>query len=348
MKNEKNDVFGLFFIFAGLLFRKILIFLNVVKKDIFSFVRVVSAFAICASFCACEDTKDDSPMRKYVAMYGSSTSEPVPESAEPPKVVKSDTVRVDSVPSSSSVVISSSSQVPAPVVAPKPVVQAPPVDTVVPEEKVDLCAEAPQGVLCDGRDGKTYRTVRFGDQLWMAENLNFAATDSWCYNNQEALCKKYGRLYKWTAALGLPDTFSVVSAADSLKAMRQGACPEGWHIPTNDEMKAFYSFTRQRLLVKDSLREGVGTSLKMSDGWEESSEVPAGSDRFNFGAKPAGYRAATGMFNYLGQDCNFWVASESAEPNRAPYWNLYFDNDDFLGVYTNLKSSAYSVRCLKD
>lgn len=315
------------------------------KKGIFNFVRIVGAFAICASFCACEDTKDDSPMRKYVAMYGSSASAPVPKSVETPKVVKPATP-----PSSSSEAISSSSQKVAPVVVPKPVVQAPPVDTVVPKkDTVDLCAEAPQGALCDKRDGKTYRTVRFGDQLWMAENLNFATPNSWCYANQEANCEEFGRLYKWTAALGLPDSFVVVSAADSLKTSRQGACPEGWHIPSTDEMKALYGYTRQRLLVgKDSLREGVGTSLKEKDGWEESSEVPAGSNLFGFGAKPAGYRTTTGSFNYLGQDCNFWVASESAEPNRAPYWNLYFDNDDFLGVYTNLKSSAYSVRCLKD
>lgn len=323
------------------------------KKDILSLLLVVGAIAVCASFWACEESKGESPMRKYVAMYGSSSSMQVPKK---PKVLKPDTVFTDTVSSSSlsssslsSSSLPSSSSAPVVVaVVPKPVVQAPPADTVVPEKKVDLCAEAPESVFCDKRDGKTYSTVRFGEQLWMAENLNYESNDSWCYNNQETHCKKFGRLYKWTAALGLPDSFSVISAADSLKAMRQGACPEGWHIPSNEEMKAFYNFTRQRLLVNDSLREGVGTSLKMSEGWEESSEVPAGSDRFGFAAKPAGYRAATGVFNYLGQDCNFWVASESAEPNRAPYWNLYFDNDDFLGVYTNLKSSAYSVRCLKD
>lgn len=293
-------------------------------------------------------------MRKYVAMYGSSSSMQVQKPVVvPEKVASPDTVRVDSIPSSSSLSSSSSSvssssvRVVVPVVVPKPVAKVP-VDTVVPEEKVDLCAEAPQGVLCDKRDGKTYGTVRFGDQFWMAENLNYEAQNSWCYASQEANCKEYGRLYKWTSALGLPDSFAVVSAADSLNSVRQGVCPEGWHIPSNDEMKVFYNFVRQRLMVNDSLREGVGTSLKGKDGWEESSEAAEGTDRFGFGAKPAGYRTFAGVFNYLGQDCNFWVAAESAEPTRAPYWNLYFDNDDFLGVYTNLKSSAYSVRCLKD
>lgn len=325
-----------------------------IKKDFFIFAYLAGAIAVCACFLACEDTKDESPMRKYVAMYGSSSSMPVqkPEPV-PVKVATPDTVRVDSIPSSSSLSSSSSSvssssvRVVVPVVVPKPVDKVP-VDTVVPEEKVDLCAEAPQGVLCDKRDGKTYNMVRFGEQLWMAENLNYEVAESWCYNNQDANCKEFGRLYKWTSALGLPDSFSVVSAADSLNRKRQGACPEGWHIPSNEDMKTLYNFTRQRLTEKDSLREGVGTSLKMAEGWEESSEAAEGTDRFGFRAKPAGYRTSAGLFNYLGQDCNFWVSEESTEPNRAPYWNLYFDNDDFLGVYTNLKSSAYSVRCLKD
>lgn len=92
------------------------------------------------------------------------------------------------------------------------------------------------GELIDDRDGQIYKTVKIGDQVWMAENLNYEVSNSFCYEDEKSNCDIYGRLYRWTAALGCK-----YGADCSLSSGHiQGACPANWHLPKDEEWQELF------------------------------------------------------------------------------------------------------------
>ena len=186
------------------------------------------------------------------------------------------------------------------------------------------CSNLSANEFCDRRDGKRYRFVAIGRQKWMSQNLAYEVEGSWCVNGKEEGCSQFGRLYRWDAA---------------------NVCPNGWRLPSMNDFTTLKDFIQKKLGNKS----GVGTALKTISGWEEDDDglAPVGTNEFGFAAKPAGYRDNRGNFVSVGSEANFWTSQEVPGEDRASYWNLYFANQDFIGSYVGLKTSAMSVRCIK-
>jgi uncharacterized protein (TIGR02145 family) len=184
--------------------------------------------------------------------------------------------------------------------------------------------------LTDSRDSKVYKTVKIGTQTWMAENLNFvpASGSSWCYDNSSSNCDTYGKLYDWTTATA--DTHG--NGTD--------ICPDGWHLPLDDEFTTLTTFLAGELVAGGPLKETGATHWTI--------QSPGATNSSGFTALPGGYRVpfGGGIFDGLGTVAYFWSASEDGGSN-AWYRRLGYDSDG-VELGSTVLSMGLSVRCLQN
>ncbi len=175
---------------------------------------------------------------------------------------------------------------------------------------------ATSGSYKDPRDNYAYEWIRIGDQLWIAENLNYAtAAGSLCQQ-----CNNWGRLYNFENA--------------------QKACMEGFHLPSKAEWQALLSFVGDK----------PGIKLKAGFGWDalkKSNKDGNGKDDFGFGAKAGGAHFAKSdvpmnerKFDEAGKKAFFW----SSEGDVLVF---YYDKENAKFEKFNPEFGA-SLRCLKD
>jgi len=176
-----------------------------------------------------------------------------------------------------------------------------------------------QNSFTDSRDGKAYKTVKIGSRTWMAENLNYDANGSKCYNNETENCQKYGRLYDFSTA--------------------EKSCPTGWHLPTLEEFERLEVYKYE---VMDLEKGNIGKRLKAKNGWN-------GTDDFGFSALPAGcYRVAENAFTDIDTLAYLWT---STIYDSDSIWRIVFiPENNQRNVLSNPRSnkSMYSIRCVKD
>ena len=185
-----------------------------------------------------------------------------------------------------------------------------------------LNPEIEYGEYLDVRDSQVYRTVQIGEQVWMAQNLNYKSdTLSFCYRNDSLNCMQWGRLYTWEKAMTV--------------------CPDGWRLPDTSDY-----FDLLKYVDENNGDLELGESLEsLETGYYD---IFGFSILFGSGYAPGGV-----TFNKGGKtngDAYFWTSSEAKNfsPEEYAIMRGLWYSDGIFGILDWRKEDGLAVRCIKD
>ncbi|HTF29172.1 MAG TPA: FISUMP domain-containing protein [Flavitalea sp.] len=168
------------------------------------------------------------------------------------------------------------------------------------------------------RDHNKYPVKVFPDNtLWMTANLKLNIPDSYCYENMEENCERYGRLYTWT------------SAQEGCKLLGNG-----WRLATKDEWERLAKIYGG-VCIRDSVESGKRAFKDL---------LASGSSPFN--ALLGGGRAPDGKYRRLDAHGFYWAATE-IDSSLAWFYNFGKGSQTLYQQDNGEKTDAFSVRCVK-
>jgi uncharacterized protein (TIGR02145 family) len=210
-------------------------------------------------------------------------------------------------------------------------------------------------------DGNTYKTVKIGNQWWMAENLKVThfrngelipiLTDSiewanltsgvYCnYDNDANNVATYGRLYNWYAVND-----------------NRNLAPAGWHMPSDAEwqqLEICLGMNQSEANQEGYRGTDIGGKLKEAgtSHWNKPNKGASNASGF--------FALASGICTNLGYKCGlmnstfFWTSTKLSiwflkKRNSGRAWGRYLSSDE-SGVYRKSYDMrfGFSVRCIKD
>jgi uncharacterized protein (TIGR02145 family) len=191
------------------------------------------------------------------------------------------------------------------------------------------------------QDGNIYKTVKIGNQIWMAENLRTTkytdgtsipyitensnwintSTPAYCwYRNDTAYIKIYGALYNGYAV----NTNKI--------------CPAGWHVSTDGEWTAMVEFLGGKDVAAAKLKE---SGISHWTGPDSRATNESG-----FSALPGGTRYVNGIF-FSQKDIGYWWTFTGSDELNGWYRSMYYSNSIVDRNYHD-STNGFSVRCVKD
>lgn len=190
--------------------------------------------------------------------------------------------------------------------------------------------------------GRTYKTTKIGNQIWLAENLDYkffgldvgnttrdaTKPQGNYYDNNEVIFGanglKYGLLYNFAAAKYLIDN--------------QEAIIPGWRLPTYEEWETL-------IAVAGGNTKTGRKALKTTEGWPSYSDGP-GTNTTGFSAAPSGFLANNNEFDELGERFQMFTQSWTIEHSvlKVPFLNTYVTTYETWDDYTKRQCSIRLVR----
>ena len=210
-------------------------------------------------------------------------------------------------------------------------------------------------------DGNVYRTVKLGNQVWMAENLrttryadgtpiplgteaSFTTAYRYYPDDNSANVSDYGYLYNWAAVM------NGSASSEANPSGVQGICPDGWHVPSDaewDELENYVSSQNQYVCNDINY---IAKALASEVGWNSSTDNcdvgnnPIANNATGFSARPAGYY--NGFYFSFGANAIFWSTTQN-NSDDAYFRALNYNHADVYRYY-DTKYVGYSVRCVRD
>ncbi|PBC73595.1 FISUMP domain-containing protein [Fibrobacter intestinalis] len=189
-----------------------------------------------------------------------------------------------------------------------------------------VCPESGRGTFVDERDGQVYKYTTIGNQVWMAQNMNFyidgvevvepstgktEKASSSC-DSEEDNCAENGWSYNWYAA--------------------NYACPTGWHLPSQEEWET---------LIK-KMGGDCARLRSTTGGWKELNrgEGVSATDDCGFDLKPSSGRYDGGF------SANMWAQNVDQENVIYVQIKSYAQEIEFSRYRRDLRFA--SIRCLKN
>ena len=168
---------------------------------------------------------------------------------------------------------------------------------------------------CSTQAQKASSIAMADGKRWTTHNLDVNTMLSYCYENADLNCHRYGRLYTWESAQRVCQSLG-----------------DGWRLPTDDEW---------RQLAKQY--GGVSADADNKGKAAYKALLVGGSSGFN--ALLGGGRSEDGQYARLEAHGFYWTASESDA--AAAYYNFGRGGQALHRQNGGEKSRAFSVRCVR-
>jgi uncharacterized protein (TIGR02145 family) len=166
--------------------------------------------------------------------------------------------------------------------------------------------------------GTMHSSQRMADgKQWTTHNLDVNTMPSYCYEDAELNCRRYGRLYTWESARRVCRSLG-----------------DGWRLPTDDEWRQM-------------AKHYGGVSEDSEDRGKAAYKALLAGGSSGFNALPGGGRSDDGQYARLEAHGFYWTASEG-DPASAWFYNFGRGGQALHRQSGGEKQRAFSVRCVRE